>query len=117
MTEADTGANIELTGESTVQASLGTRWAALTHESVVFDVLTDRVFQLNSTAAFIWERLQEPCRVADLQAAVREGYEIDADEADEATLELLRWLLGEGLVATDAQQHLRKDDSAQQAPK
>lgn len=104
MTRIESNGGADLTQDAVVQAALGTRWVALSDDSVVLDVLTDRVFRLNATAAFIWQRLQEPRRVGELQAEVRRAYEIDEIEAELATSELLRELVAEGLVGASTRE-------------
>src|SRR5215208_5166466 len=103
MTQIEPGTEVNLTDGAVVQASVGTPWVPLSDESVVLDVLTDRVFRLNSTAAFIWELLQEPRRVGELHAAVATAYRIDETETRNATDDLLRQLLAESLIGTTAQ--------------
>ena len=39
------------------------------------------IITLNDTGAFIWEKLQKPCEVEDLVAAMLEEYDVPADVA------------------------------------
>ncbi len=103
MKQDGTHEHVNLYEESVVQASLGMRWVDLTDQVVVLDVLTDRVFRLNSTGGFIWRRLQRPRRVRDLQAEVASAYGIDEEESREASQEFLRGLLAHRLIGSTTQ--------------
>ena len=102
---------IDLTDETSVQIAVGTRWVELEDDSIVMDVLTDRVFRLNATAAFVWQRLQEPCSVADVQAALISAYGIDVSEARDATRALLSDLVKQGLVVTQGENVTKAGES------
>lgn len=47
-------------------------------ELMLFDDREDKVHVLNHSAAFIWACLEKPVTVADLQAALREQYDVSA---------------------------------------
>ncbi len=94
---------INLTEESIVQASVATRAVWLTDDAVVLDVLTDRVFRLNSTAGYVWSLLQQPRRIGEIKETVRVAYGIDRDETDGPMDELLRDFLDAGLIGTTGQ--------------
>ncbi len=47
------------------------------------------IFTLNDTAAFVWNRLDQPATIADLTAALVDEYEVDLAQAHDDVLELL----------------------------
>jgi len=102
---------VDLSDGASVQASLGTQWVELEEDSIVLDVLTDRVFRLNATAAFVWGLLQEPRCVSDIEAALSSAYGLDAAEAKEATRALLVDLIGKGLVGTQGENVVKSGES------
>ena len=80
----------------------------LADETVVVDPGRRQVHLLNETAGRLWELLEAPRSLPELVAALREEYDVAADEARGAVIECLDDLASKGLVvAVDEGQRRR----------
>jgi hypothetical protein len=53
----------------------------LPEETVLLDVDAGTAVRLNSTGAWIWEQLEQPCQVSELASGLAERFEIDEGRA------------------------------------
>ena len=70
-------------------------------EMVLFDLKTDRFFELNKTAARFWELLCAGCDPAQISAQMLEEFAVDAGELTSEAEALFVSLRQEGLVTVD----------------
>lgn len=67
-------------------------------EAAILNLATGVYFGLDSVAASIWQRLQEPVRVSSLCAALMDEFDVDAHTAEADLLTFLTEMRNEGLV-------------------
>ncbi|MBN2497276.1 MAG: PqqD family protein [Deltaproteobacteria bacterium] len=66
------------------------------------DIVESRcLFTLNETAAFIWERLEQPRSLEQLAADLAAEYQVSIDQASEDLGAFLDGLVAEGCILTD----------------
>lgn len=53
----------------------GVEAAPMQDETILFDPASKRFCLLNSTAAFLWDRLQQPCTVEQVSADLCESFD------------------------------------------
>ncbi|MCA1791218.1 MAG: PqqD family peptide modification chaperone [Thioalkalivibrio sp.] len=87
---------IELT--TTVARTNGIFEAEVGPELAMLSIERGRYYSLNHTGRAIWRGLELPIRVKDICDSLQEAFDVDRGTCEEETLELLRELLGEGLV-------------------
>ena len=73
-------------------------WHNLEDECILLNLSTGDYFTLNNVGRFIWELLEEKTQITDICRAIIDKYDIDEDTARRDTLEIVRELIGEGLV-------------------
>ena len=76
--------------------------ASLDDEAVLLDLVSKRYFQLNPTAAAIWEDLAAGRGRDAIAARLTETFEVDADEAARAVDAFVAELRRAALVRDDA---------------
>ena len=64
----------------------------------LLDLRTSTYYSVNSVGAFAWERLKTPTSVADLEKAVVDAFEVDADRCHTDLQSLLNQLADADLV-------------------
>jgi hypothetical protein len=89
---------MEITIESRVARSPDQVWAALGDELVMFNFEAGQYFGLNAIGAAVWERLQEPRRVADICADLQRAFAVSPERCASSVLTFLRSLEQRGLV-------------------
>ncbi len=67
-------------------------------EMVLVDLRTDRIYELNSTAARIWELIQAGEGGHGLVQRLTEEYAVDEDRASKEVSETIRWMTVERLL-------------------
>ena len=67
-------------------------------DSVLLDIATSRYFRLNSVGTYVWNTLDAPKSVADLQDAILSGFEVDAARCAKDLDSLLGNLSKSGLI-------------------
>jgi hypothetical protein len=78
-------------------------WHILEDECILLNLSTGDYFTLNNVGRFIWELLEEKKQITDICREIVGRYDVDEDTARRDTLEIVRELIGEGLVEqTDA---------------
>jgi hypothetical protein len=70
-------------------------------ETVLMSVEEGRYFALNAVGTDIWARLESPVRAEDLIAALVNDYSGDAADIARDVMDLLRTLVGRGLVVAE----------------
>lgn len=66
--------------------------------SALLDLRSGTYFNMNAVGAFVWEMLQGPIAVSDIEKAVMSHYEVEQAECRSDLLELLEDLLRNGLI-------------------
>lgn len=86
--------------KSSVVAALSTQVSCgLDQEAVILNLSNSTYYGLNAVGAAVWELLvRKPRRVADLQQAVLEAFEVDAGRCEQDILALLEQLQSAGLI-------------------
>ena len=79
-----------LTLQSTIVANGENTSASMNDDLVVLSLDQGLYFGLNTTGAFIWERIQEPISVAAVYDAVQEVYDVGREDCEKLTLNLLK---------------------------
>ena len=72
---------------------------AVGDELVLLSLKDGNYYGLNKVGADVWNALQTPKRVDELQSILRERYEVSAEECNQALLNLLNDLMLAGLAA------------------
>lgn len=68
--------------------------APLGAEAILYDPDSKRFFQLNATAACVWESLQQPRTAAELTVAIRDRFDVSsASHVETDVAEALRRLV------------------------
>jgi len=70
----------------------------LMDEAVILDMSSGTYYGLNAVGASIWQLIQAPKTVNQVQEALLEEYEIDADTCEGDLLTLLNNLQDKGLI-------------------
>ena len=65
---------------------------------VVVNLRTNRIYELNRTAAALWELLEAETDLSDLVPAIVERFDADADDVQREVDDTLRTLADAGLV-------------------
>ena len=71
----------------------------LPEETVLLDVDAGTAVRLNSTGAWIWEQLEQPCLVSDLASGLAERFEIDEGRALDDVVAFAREMARRELLA------------------
>jgi hypothetical protein len=69
---------------------------------VVVHVGTDRIFELNSTAARIWELLSEGHNWQHIQETLLKEFDVPADQAAQDVEKLVTSLLAENIISVQS---------------
>jgi coenzyme PQQ synthesis protein D (PqqD) len=65
-------------------------------EAAVLNVKDGIYYGLDPVGAHIWKLLQTPCKVADIQEALLQEYDVDPERCQRDLMALLEELLGAG---------------------
>lgn len=87
-----------LTLESIVVASGDQVSSDLAGETVLLSMTSARYFGLGGVGSRIWSLVQSPVRVADVCAAIKNEYDVDAARAEADTMAFLNQLAEKGLL-------------------
>jgi hypothetical protein len=88
----------ELTRASIVCATSQQVSSRLADEVVILNLKDGTYYSLEEVGALIWDRMQQPCSIAQLCAAVMAEYEVEADQCAEDVLALVDDLLLAGMI-------------------
>jgi hypothetical protein len=72
---------VQIGADTTLRRTERAVHGELPEETVLLDVDSGTAVRLNTTGAWIWGQLEQPCRVADLAAGLVERFEIDETRA------------------------------------
>lgn len=70
-------------------------------EVVILEMKEGIYYGLNPVGAFIWNIIKEPKTVAEIRDAVLEEYDVEKEVCEKDLMELLRELLGKGLIGVE----------------
>lgn len=70
-------------------------------EVVILEMKEGIYYGLNPVGAFIWNIIKEPKTVAEIRDAVLEEYDVEKEVCEKDLMELLRELLGKGLIEVE----------------
>ncbi len=84
--------------DMTVVAAKGQVSSDLGGEVAILDLERGTYYGLDEVGARIWEIVQEPAAVSEVQATVIEEYDVEPARAERDVLALLQRLVDEGLV-------------------
>jgi len=87
-----------LTADTVVRRSQDAIEAEVGGLTVMLDLEAGSYFGLNEVGTHLWARLAEPRSVRDLAADLPQHFEVEADEAERATVAFLDDLLARGLA-------------------
>jgi hypothetical protein len=72
--------------------------ARMNEEAMLFDPEKNTFFQLNATAAVVWERLADPCTAEQLASEVKNRFEAASADVLHEVQALLQQMLNHKLV-------------------
>ena len=76
--------------------------APLGETLAMMDIDAGTYYLLDDVAATVWSRLEQPTRVTDLVAELRESYDVEAEQCEADLLPFLSRLHEKGLVRVAA---------------
>ncbi len=88
---------MELTGDAIVVAKDHVD-ARLGEEIVILGTQKSRYYGVDGVGARIWQLIQTPTTIADVQRAIVTEYDVSAERCAEDLATLIRHMLAEGLV-------------------
>lgn len=83
---------------SIVVASKGQLASDIGSETVILGLSSGRYYGVDAVGARIWQLIQEPVAIADLQQAIVSEYEVDPVRCESDVLKLLQEMADAGLV-------------------
>ena|SRR5215472_11904064 len=98
--------SLNLSDRSVVVAAKDQVSCDLAGEVAILNIKNGVYYGLDSVGARIWNLMQEPCAVADIQNAITTEYDVEPERCARDLASLLEKLYAEGLIEV-------KDDSPQ----
>ena len=89
---------MEITSDSRIERSADQVWTVLGDELVMFNFEAGKYFGINAVGAAVWERIEQPARVADICADLEKKFAVSADRCITSVLTFLRSLEERGLI-------------------
>ena len=89
-----------LTPDSLVVANDSSLATTLDDEVVVYNEVEGSYQSLTGTGPEIWESIQEPTSVREIQQSVAETYDVEPERCEQDVLQFLRELADTGLLVT-----------------
>lgn len=89
---------MELTGDSVVVATTNMVAANIEDEVIILQLEKGHYFGLGQVGSRIWELLQSPITVGEIERQLVEEYDVGADQCHREVNQMLQDLLDEGLV-------------------
>lgn len=86
---------------STVVAARDQVSSDLGGEVAILNLRAGMYYGLDDVGARVWQLLQEPAVVGDIQATIAQEYEVEPTRAREDVLALLKQMADEGLIEVD----------------
>lgn len=90
--------NQTISGSSVVVAAKDQISCDLAGEAAILNVKSGLYYGLDPVGARIWNLMQEPRPVAEIQSAIAAEYDVDPERCGLDLAELLQKLLAEGLI-------------------
>jgi hypothetical protein len=90
-----------ITIDSQVVRSPNQVWTAIGDELVMFNFEAGKYFGVNAVGAAVWERIEQPARVADICADLEQKFAVSSEQCASGVLKFLRSLEERGLVIVD----------------
>jgi hypothetical protein len=90
-----------ITIDSRVVRSPNQVWSAVGDELVTFNFEAGKYFGINAVGAAVWERIEQPTRVADICADLERTFVVSSEQCANSVLRFLRILEERGLVVVD----------------
>jgi hypothetical protein len=88
----------QIVSSSVVVAASRQVFVEVDGEFIILNTDTGMYYGLEDVGAHLWRQLQQPTAVADLCAAVRSDYDVDAARCERDITALLAQMTTEGLV-------------------
>lgn len=92
----------QLTQATPFEVSIGVRSAQIGDETVVFDLLRDKCYRLNSTGTRIWELLSRGTSLGEVTDHLTKEFRLKRSEASETANTYLGELVALGLAASSS---------------
>jgi hypothetical protein len=89
---------MSLSGQSVVTVTKDQVSCSLGPEAAILNVKDGIYYGLDPVGASIWKLLQRPCKVADIQLALLQEYDVEPERCERDLMALLEGLLGAGLI-------------------
>ena len=89
---------MSLSEQSVVTVTKDQVSCSLGSEAAILNVRDGIYYGLDPVGASIWKLLQTPCKVADIQEALLQEYDVEPERCERDLLALLEGLLGAGLI-------------------
>lgn len=90
--------NQTITKQSIVSASKAQVSSELSGEAIILDMKSGVYYGLNEVGASIWNLIQQPKTLAEIQDFILAEYEVEPEQCDRDILVLLEDLAAKGLV-------------------
>ena len=90
--------NAELSNRTVVVATKEEVSCKLGEEAAILGLKNSVYYGLNSVGARVWELLQEPKSLEEIQTTIISEYDVSAEQAQKDLLQFMRGMLAEGLV-------------------
>jgi hypothetical protein len=87
-----------LSRESIVVVSKDQMASDIAGETVILGLTAGRYYGLDAVGARVWQLIQTPTAIADVQRAIVAEYEVDPERCQQDLIKLLRQMIDAGLV-------------------
>jgi Coenzyme PQQ synthesis protein D (PqqD) len=87
-----------VTGDSTVVVAKEQISSDLDGESIILNIKSGVYYGLNAVGANIWNLIQQPKTISEIQDALLTKYEVEPEQCDRDLLAMLQELETEGLI-------------------
>lgn len=88
----------ELSSRTVVVATKNEISCKLGEEAAILGLKNSVYYGLNAVGARIWDLLQEPKRLGDVQTTIVSEYDVSAEQAERDLVRFVRGMLAEGLI-------------------
>ncbi len=89
---------MELRKSSMVKVSTDSVHCDVEDEIVILEMNEGNYYGLNPVGAFIWNKIQNPTQVGEIEKAILEEYDVDPDVCERDLMNLLGELLEKNLI-------------------
>jgi Coenzyme PQQ synthesis protein D (PqqD) len=72
--------------------------SALGSEAVILNMSSGRYFGLNTTGAFIWEVVQQPVALSEIERRMCEEFEVSPEQCRQDLRQVLQEMLEHGMI-------------------